>query len=315
MQKRRTSSAPQAVSSRSGNRPDMTIPDPSRFRRLLAISILIFPSFAMAQHPVVFLWPGAAPGSEGKTAPEAVRISPEGDHVVSSVNRPSITVYLPAPDKSTGAAVVIAPGGGHRELWVDHEGYAVAAWLSDHGVAGFVLKYRLAREKGSTYTVEGTELHDIQRAIRLVRSRASEWHVDPARIGVMGFSAGGELAALAGTRYDEGNAGAADPIDRESSRPAFQALLYPAIPDNMPLTPKTPPAFLACGANDRQNISEGLPELYLAMRRAGIPAELHIFAGVGHGFGIRSSNSGNVSTWPDLFYGWLGAGGFLKRKE
>jgi acetyl esterase/lipase len=293
----------------------MTFPNPSRFRRLLAISILIFPSFATAQHPVVFLWLGGAPGSEGKAAPEAVRISPEGDHVVSSVNRPSITVYLPTPDKATGAAVVIAPGGGHSELWVDHEGYAVAAWLSDHGVAGFVLKYRLAREKGSTYTVEGTELDDIHRAIRLVRSRASEWGVDPARIGVMGFSAGGELAALASTRYDEGNAGATDPIDRESSRPAFQVLLYPAIPHGMHLSQETPPAFLACGANDRQDISEGLPALYLAMKRAGIPAELHIFAGVGHGFGIRSSNSENVSTWPDLFYGWLGASGFLKRKE
>jgi len=297
------------------HRPDMMIPDPSRFRRLLAISMLIFPAFAMAQHPVVLLWPGDAPGSEGKTAPEAVRISPEGDHVVSSVNRPSITVYLPTPDKAIGAAVVIAPGGGHSELWVDHEGYAVAAWLSDHGVAGFVLKYRLAREKGSAYTVEGTELRDIQRAIRMVRSRASEWGVDPGRIGVIGFSAGGELAALASTRYDAGNAGATDPIDRESSKPAFQALLYPAIPNDMPLTKETPPAFLACGANDRQNISEGLPELYLAMKRAGIPAELHIFAGVGHGFGIRSSNAGNVSTWPDLFYGWLGASGFLKRKE
>jgi endo-1,4-beta-xylanase len=293
----------------------MAILAPSRFQRFLAIALLTFPAIAMAQHSVVLLWPNGAPGSEGKTAPEVIRISPEGDHVVSSVNRPSITVYLPTPDKATGAAVVIAPGGGHSELWVDHEGYTVAAWLSDHGVAGFVLKYRLAREKGSTYTVEGTELHDIQRAIRLVRSRASEWGIDPERIGVMGFSAGGELAALAGTRYDAGNAGAANPIDRESSRPDFQALLYPAIPQNMLLTKETPPAFLACGANDRPNISEGLPELYLAMRRAGIPAELHVFAGVGHGFGIRSSNTGNVSTWPDLFYGWLSSSGFLKRKE
>jgi endo-1,4-beta-xylanase len=197
---------------------------------------------------------------------------------------------------------------------MDHEGYTVAAWLSDHGVAAFVLKYRLAREKSSTYTVEGAELQDTQRAIRLIRSRAAEWGVDPNRVGLMGFSAGGELAALASTRYDSGNPNAPDPIDRQSSKPAFQALLYPAIPGNMPLSKENPPAFLACGADDRQNISEGLPELYLAMKRAGASAELHVFAGVGHGFGMRSSNTGNMSTWPDLFYGWLGAGGFLKRK-
>ncbi len=263
---------------------------------------------------VVVLWPAGAPGSEGKTAPEAVRVSPEGEHIVSSVHRPSITVYLPAAEKATGAAVVIAPGGGHRELWMDHEGYAVAEWLSSHGIAGFVLKYRLAREDGSSYTVEGTELEDIQRALRLVRSRAAEWGVDPDRIGVMGFSAGGELAALAGTRYDSGISGAADPVDRESDKPAFQALLYPAIPKEMQLSKETPPAFLACGADDRQNISQGLPELYLAMRRAGVVAELHVFAGVGHGFGIRARNTGNISTWPALFDGWLNANGFLKHK-
>jgi acetyl esterase/lipase len=120
------------------------------------------------------------------------------------VQQPSITPYLPEPDKATGAAVIIAPGGGHSEIWIDHEGYNVAEWLRDHGVAAFVLKYRLAREKNSTFTVEGTELGDMQRAIRMVRSRSKEWGIDPNRVGVMGFSAGGELAALASTRYDEG---------------------------------------------------------------------------------------------------------------
>jgi len=264
------------------------------------------------------LWPDGAPGSAGKTAPEAVRVTPEGDHVISSVHQPSITVYLPPPSTATATAVLVIPGGGHREIWIDHEGYAVAEWLSSHGVAAFVLKYRLAREPGSTYTIEGTELKDTQRALRLIRSRASEWNVNPDRIGVIGFSAGGELAALAGTRYDTGNATAADPaidsIDRQSSRPAFQALIYPAIPHDMQLSKETPPAFLACGANDRQDISEGLPQLYLQMKRAGVSAELHIFAGVGHGFGIRKTNTGNVSTWPDLFYGWLLTNGFVGRQ-
>src|SRR5580698_423371 len=117
-------------------------------RMLLALVLLAPCGSAFAQHPVVELWPNGAPGSEGKTSPETVRISPEGDHVISTVNRPSITVYLPIPDKATGAAVLVIPGGGHSEIWIDHEGYTVAAFLSSHGVAAFVLEYRLAREKG-----------------------------------------------------------------------------------------------------------------------------------------------------------------------
>jgi endo-1,4-beta-xylanase len=283
--------------------------------RLLSVALLALPAEAVAQHPVVLLWPAGAPGSEGKTTPEMVRISPQGDHVLSGIHSPSVTVYLPSPDKATGAAVIIAPGGGHRELWIDHEGYAVAEWLSDHGIAGFVLKYRLARETGSNYTVEGTELQDMQRAIRLVRSRAAEWGLDPSRIGVMGFSAGGELAALAATRSGDGNPAASDPIDRLSAVPAFQALLYPAIPQGLALNPKTPPAFLACGQDDRPDISEGVPELFLSMKRLGIPAELHVFAHVGHGFGIRVGNAANVSSWPDLFYRWLAAVRLLKGDE
>src|SRR4029077_3766741 len=126
---------------------------------------------AEAQEPqAIPLWPAGAPGSAGKTADEHVRISDQGDHIVSNVHQPSILPYLPDPAAATGAAVIVIPGGGHRELWMDHEGYRVGRWLADHGVAAFVLKYRLAREAGSTYTVEGTELADVQRAIRLVRS-------------------------------------------------------------------------------------------------------------------------------------------------
>jgi acetyl esterase/lipase len=294
----------------------MNIRELPRVTICLALALLTSCSAALAQKPVIELWPNGAPGSEGKTSPETVRISDQGDHVISNVNRPSITVYLPTPDKATGAAIVVIPGGGHSEIWIDHEGYTVAAWLSDHGVAAFVLKYRLAHAPGSTYTIEGTELQDTQRAIRLVRSRAAEWGVDPNRIGVIGFSAGGQLAALAGTRYDSGNSAATDPIDRESSKPDFQGLIYPGLPDTPPLalTKDAPPAFLACGADDRPNISEGLAQLYLAFKNAGVPVELHIFAGVGHGFGMRNTNTGNMSTWPDLFYGWLGASGFLAHK-
>jgi acetyl esterase/lipase len=269
---------------------------------------------AGTEPPVVLLWSNGAPGSEGKPAEEALRLSPTGERVVSSVHRPALTVYLPSKDTATGAAVIIAPGGGHRELWTDHEGHNVAKWLSARGVAALVLKYRLAREKASTYTVEGHALADTQRAIRVTRSRATEWGIDPERIGVMGFSAGGELAALVSVRDPAPAENPTDPIERLSSKPAFQALIYPAIPRDMPLSKDTPPAFLVCGENDRQNISQGLPELYLALRRAGASAELHVYAGVGHGFGMRETTKGAVTGWTARFHEWLDSNGFLKRK-
>lgn len=284
-----------------------------RHASFLCLAAFAFGTAVFAEPPVRLLWPNGAPGSEGKSGEEAMRVSPQGDHIISNVHRPSITVYLPAKETATGAAVVIAPGGGHSELWVDHEGYNVAQWLAAHGVAGFVLKYRLAREKGSTYTVEGTALADTLRAIREVKSNAAEWGVRADRVGVMGFSAGGELAALAGTRYDAGDPQASDPVDRMSSRPAFMALLYPAIPKEMRLSKETPAAFLACGENDRQDISQGLPELYLAMKKAGVSAELHVYTGVGHGFGLRESTKGPVAQWPSRFLEWMDAKGFLKK--
>jgi acetyl esterase/lipase len=258
----------------------------------------------------VYLWTEGAPGSEGKSAPESVRITEQGEHVISSIHRPSILPYLPSKGAATGAAVLVIPGGGHRELWMDHEGYNIATWLSHHGVAAFVLKYRLAKETGSTYTVEGTELSDVQRALRLIRSRSAEWGVDPNRLGVMGFSAGGELAALASTHVADGSPDAADPIDRQSSRPDFQALIYPAIPKDIILTKATPPAFLACGEEDRPDIAQGVPELYLAFRKAGVSAELHVFSKTGHGFGIRESNHGPSAAWISLFFEWMRAQGF-----
>ena len=271
--------------------------------------------FAAATSPQrVLLWPGGAPGSEGRTSPETVRLSEQGEHIVSNVHAPSITAYLPASGRTGGTAVIVIPGGGHAELWMDHEGGRVADFLARHGVAAFVLKYRLARAPGSIYTIEGNELADVQRAIRMVRSRAAQWRIDPDRIGVMGFSAGGQLAALAATADAvSGAMDSDDPVERMSARPRFQVLLYPAIPKEINLRPDTPPAFLACGAQDQAVISQGLAEFYLALRRAGAQAELHIYSGAEHGFGMRAVNTGPMAEWPRQFLAWLDSQGFTKR--
>jgi acetyl esterase/lipase len=262
----------------------------------------------------ILLWPNGAPGSEGKTAPQKTRFSDQGDIVISSVNKPSIRPYLPDANKATGVAVIVAPGGGHSELWISHEGYSPAKWLRDHGIAAFVLKYRLARDTNSTYTVDKDEVADIQRAIRLVRSRAKEWGIDTARIGVMGFSAGGELAALAAMRYTAKDATAKDPIDRESDKPDFQGLIYPGNIHRLTVSAASPPAFIAGGYKDRKDISEGTAELYLKYKEANVPAELHIYGNVGHGFGIRASNTGANTHWPEEFAVWLSDMGFISNK-
>jgi endo-1,4-beta-xylanase len=271
-------------------------------------------------HAAVPLWAKGAPGSEGKTAPEVVTGDADNGRSVTTVNNPSIAPYLVrgrGPSATPVAAIIIAPGGGHYKLTIDDEGYDVAKYLSGHGVAAFVLKYRLAHEPGSTYTVDGDEMHDIQRAIRMVKARAVEWGVDPARVGVMGFSAGGELAVKAATRYDDGNPAAADPFDRPSDKPAFQVLMYPGglpLPADVKLTKDTPPAFLLCGADDRDNIAQALPELFIQLKKAGVSAELHEYAGVGHGFGLRLTQNGGLAHWPELLLQWMDTRGLLRSK-
>ena len=240
--------------------------------------------------PEISLWKSGAPGSEGKNAKEAVTTSASGELSVSSIHNPSITPYLPSKDKANGTAILVIPGGGHRMLAITHEGYNVAEWLRDHGIAAFVLKHRLAREPESTYRIDVESLADTQRAIRVIRSHASEWNIDAGRIGAIGFSAGGELVSMAATKPDSGNASAADPIDRESSKLDFQALIYPGRSGDIQPTKESPPVFLAASYTDRQDISEGLAEAYLRFKRAGVVAELHIYSTGGHGFGLRSTN-------------------------
>lgn len=265
---------------------------------LSSVAFADLPSFFPASMP---LWPHGAPGSEARVAePEKM----EGSNC-TNVHNPSITPYLPADDKNTGVAVIVCPGGGHSKLCLGHEGYALGQWLADHGIAAFVLKYRLAREPGSTYTIQDHAMADARRAIRTVRSRAREWHVNPERIGIMGFSAGGELAAFAAMKSDAGKADAEDVIERASCRPDFQALIYPGTSGLFSAEKGMPPLFIACGYGDRQDISEGMAELYLKYKRAGVPAELHIYGNVGHGFGYRDGTTTAAGAWVDRFREWL----------
>lgn len=253
------------------------------------------------------LWEKGAPGSEAR-AQEAEKT--EGANVVN-VHNPSITPFIPKKN-ATGVAVIIAPGGGHSKLCLGHEGYALAQWFQEHGVAAFVLKYRLAREKGSTYTIQDHAMADARRALRTVRARAAEWGVNPERVGIMGFSAGGELAAFAAMQNDPGKPDAADAVERMSSRPDFQALIYPGTSGLFNATKGMPPVFIACGYGDRQDIAEGMATLYLKYKAAGVKAELHIYSNAGHGFGYRPGTTTAAGRWPERFMEWLADSGFLK---
>jgi endo-1,4-beta-xylanase len=268
----------------------------------------------------VRLWPHGAPGSEGIAAKEVVMPRDDSHAYIrlSSIHNPSILVYLPPKEKATGAAIVIAPGGGHQFLAMDVEGYEIVDWLNSHGIAGFILKYRLARDMSkdpkANYTVIGNALPDAQRAMRLVRSRAAEWGVDPHRVGFMGFSAGGEVAALMETRFDAGNPSAADPIDRLSSRPDFSLIVYPGFRlDEIAEVPKdAPPAFLVCATDDPSHVVT-TANLYLALQKARIPAEMHLYQKGGHGFGMRDKQA-PVTTWNDRLLDWLNSGGYLTKQ-
>ncbi len=284
----------------------------SRFLALLLLSTVA----VRAAGPVtVPLWPAGAPGAEARKAePEKIA----GTNV-SNIHAPSLLVYLPTKDTATGCAVIVAPGGGHARLAFQHEGTAVGEWLAARGVAAFVLKYRLAKDDANPagqpqpYTVDRDALADAQRALRLVRARAGEWGVRPAAVGIIGFSAGGEVALLAATRGADGIADSADPVDRQSARANFYGLIYPGgLPrTDIVVTKETPPVFLTAGYGDRQNISEGLAEFYLKTKRAGASAELMMYAGAGHGFGVRAANKSPAGAWIARFHEWLADRKFL----
>jgi acetyl esterase/lipase len=279
-------------------------------------------------HPAIPLWPAGAPGAKGNDPDKDV---------------PTLTAWLPPTDKATGASIVVCPGGGYGMLAVDHEGKQVAEWLNQLGIATFVLKYRL----GPRYH-HPAMLQDAGRAIRTVRARASEWGLDPRRVAILGFSAGGHLASTAGTHFDAGKPDSEDPIERFSSRPDRMILVYPVIALATPyghsgslknllgdkpsqqlieslsnerqVTKDTPPTFLAHTNADTGVPAENSLLFALALRKAGVPVELHLFERGPHGLGLGGGTANfrvppepSFKAWPKLCETWLKNQGFLER--
>jgi len=283
--------------------------------RCLALPLLAAGVSSAAADPLVVpLWADGAPGSQARMhEAEVVGMHDRNTPMVYNIHNPSLTVYLPAAGTATGAAVIVAPGGGHMFLSYIHEGSAVAQWFAQHGVAGFLLKYRLARDQAgnSPYKVEVDGLADAQRSIRVVRSRAADWGVNPARIGFLGFSAGGELAMLATLHGDAGKPDDADPIERASSKLDFTCLGYPGVrQDAITITKDLPPAFLFSAYDDKRT-STSIAALFLKYEAAGVPAEIHIYNRGGHGFGIRQGPQ-PVASWPQRLLDWMGDRGYLR---
>lgn len=290
-----------------------------------------FAVLALAAAPpkgeVVPIWPEGVPG----LLPSAGR-DVEVDARVSNVHTPTLTVYLAPEATRNGTAVIVCPGGGYQRLAIDKEGTTVAAWLNSLGVSAFVLRYRLV-EYGHP-----APLRDVLRAVRLLRSQASRWTIAPDRIGVMGFSAGGHLASSAGTLFDSPDGRTGAELDRVSARPDFLVLVYPVISmspphvhagsrdsllganapqalidrlsTNLQITGQTPPTFLVHGGTDTSVPPENSVLFYSALRKAGVPAELHLYQEGAHGIGLEP-NHGPMSEWPRRCADWLGVRGLL----
>ncbi|MGH7173036.1 MAG: alpha/beta hydrolase [Gemmataceae bacterium] len=274
-----------------------------------------------AEKPEVLdVWPGKPPGETKPIGEEKMEDS-KGVKRITNVSKPTLTIFRPAKDKDTGAAVVICPGGGYNILAWDLEGTEVADWLNSIGVTGIVLKYRVPRRADQPKDKPPLgALQDAQRALSLVRSKAKEWKIDPKRIGILGFSAGGHLAAWASTNFDKRAYETRDDIDKVDCRPDFAVLVYPGgvvpkgkeeMAEEIRVRKECPPMFFAHAGNDRVT-PENSVRMYLALKRAGVPAELHVYATGGHGFGLRPSKN-PCSTWPKSCEAWLRSQGLLKR--
>ena len=288
---------------------------------LLLLALLV--NNSSAEPTVLNLWPGTPPGDTKELPPEADQTKEDGRAIagkrvirLGNVSTPQIAVYQPANKKANGAAVVICPGGGHHILAYDLEGTEVAEWLNTLGVTGIVLKYRVpARDPQERWRAA---VQDAQRAVSLVRAKAGQWSLDPKRIGILGFSAGGETAARASLFVDR-KYEAVDDVDQTSHRPDFSMLIYPAyltndkktaLREDVVVTSNTPPCFLV-HANDDGVTPLSSALLYAELKRNGISAELHIYESGGHGYGLRADESKPVTSWPARCETWLKRRGLL----
>jgi len=299
----------------------------------LAASICGARPVSGADKPLVLqLWPGPAPEESGNIGPEKIRMSPALDRkqvevteqtkLITGVTNPTITIHLPATNQETRTrtAMLICPGGGYWDLYWQLEGEEVAAWLNSLGMTAVILKYRVPRRPDEPKGEPARRpLQDAQRAVSLVRSKAAEWGIDPQHIGMVGFSAGGHLVIATATTFDRRSYEPVDDVDKISCRPDFAISVYPGYlkaKDKAELAPGlrvpagTPPIFLAHGGEDIISSPEHSVLMYLALKRAGIPAELHIYAGAAHDFGVRKSEH-PCSTWTEACADWLRQQGFL----
>lgn len=273
----------------------------------------------------ILLWPGTAPGEKGDigeekdmTKPDA-KIPPEKYITrIGNVSKPTLTIFKPAAEKDTGTAVVVCPGGGYSILAYDLEGTEICKWLNSVGVTGVLLKYRVPARKGQERHL--APLQDAQRALGIVRSRAKEWKIDPKKIGILGFSAGGHLCAVASNNFDKRTYEPVDDADKESCRPDFSVLIYPAylatkedptkLSPELKVTAQTPPAFLVMTQDDRIGV-ENVYTYALALKKEKIPAEVHTYATGGHGYGLRPTEN-QVTRWPELATQWMRNMGWIK---
>jgi len=303
----------------------MTYPTPVL---ALAVVLLAGPAATAADPLVVELWPGKPPRDVGLSDPETTRVynSPLLDgptKLVTNVTRPTLTVYLPPREKNTGTAMLICPGGGYHNLFWELEGEEVAAWLTEHGIAGIILKYRCPRRPGDVKGEPplGPQL-DAQRAVSLVRSRAKEWGIDPKKIGMVGFSAGGHLVLATATRAGVRAYDPLDKVDEASCRPDFGVACYSGylkakdkdeLGSGLRVAADTPPIFLAHAADDSISTPEHSAVMYLALQRAKVPCELHVFASGEHDFGVRR-NDKLPASWTGLCLKWLKSRGLWAAK-
>ncbi|MGE5195250.1 MAG: alpha/beta hydrolase [Deltaproteobacteria bacterium] len=294
----------------------------------LSLGIVLLTTLAAraAEPLVVDVWPGKTPGDVGIEGQETTRIYESAiiagpTKLITNVTKPTLTIYRPAKDKNTGTAMIICPGGGYHNLFWELEGEEVAAWLNSQGMTGIILKYRCPRRPGD---VKGEPplgpLLDAQRAVSLVRNRAADWGIDPKRIGMVGFSAGGHLALAAATGFQKRTYESIDAVDEASCRPDFAVLCYSGylkakdkdeISQGIRIPADTPPIFLAHSSDDKISDAEHSAFMYLALKRAGVPAELHIYATGDHDFGVRQ-NEKLPSSWTQLCVKWLRSRELLK---